>query len=57
VAWKSKDTSGNYGIFANMFDETGYTLMNEITVKAYNTFQSSPGVTGLFNGGFVVAYR
>jgi hypothetical protein len=40
-----------------MFDEMGYPLMNEITVKAYDAFQSSPGVAGLFNGGFVVAYR
>ncbi|MBI1244431.1 MAG: hypothetical protein GC202_05450 [Alphaproteobacteria bacterium] len=56
VTWMSADANG-YGIFAQRYDAAGHQVGAEFRVNTYQIDdQVNPSVTGLENGGFVVAW-
>ena len=59
VAWESFGQDGNgEGVYARRYDAAGDTVGNEFRINTTTTSsQDAPSVTGLSNGGFVVAWE
>ncbi|MBT99683.1 MAG: hypothetical protein CL902_13830, partial [Dehalococcoidia bacterium] len=59
IAWASNSQDGSsYGIYAQHYDVTGRALGDEFLVNSYTSSdQSSPEVTALADGGYVVTWR
>jgi hypothetical protein len=59
IAWESNSQDGSsYGIYAQHYDVTGRALGDEFLVNSYTSSdQSSPEVTALADGGYVVTWR
>ncbi|PXX09490.1 Ca2+-binding RTX toxin-like protein [Nitrosomonas ureae] len=60
ASWRSfnQDRNGNYGIYAQRYDENGVTVGGEFKVNTTAAFQqSNPSITSLINGGFVVSWH
>lgn len=59
VTWTSVSQDGSYdGVYAQVFDESGEAVGDEVLVNAnVQSYQKCPSVTGLEDGGFVVAWQ
>jgi len=59
VTWSSDGQDGSYdGIYGQRYDADGNTIGSEFQVNSYTTSaQSSPSVTSLSDGGFVVTWQ
>jgi hypothetical protein len=58
VSWHSYDQDGSeYGAYAQIYNATGTKIGSEFQVNTYTTSsQTSPSITGLNDGGFVVSW-
>jgi len=58
VTWSSYGQDGDaYGIYGQLFDDTGTTVGTEFSVNTYTTlYQYQSSVTSLSDGGFVVTW-
>jgi hypothetical protein len=59
VSWESYGQDGSgYGIYAQRYDAAGVTAGSEFRVNTYTTgAQSTPTITALVDGGFVVSWE
>ena len=59
IAWESDGQDGDKnGIYGQMYDNTGAVSGNEFQINTFTTRnQSSPSVTSMSDGGFMVAWH
>ena len=59
VTWQSNGQDGSgYGIYGQCYASNGATVGSEFRINTYTTYdQTSPTITGLSDGGFVVTWQ